>query len=69
MVKTARQREPKWVTDFISAVYPEETELARMGASEKSILVDAVGLINELRERVKWLEDRHLRLLAKGRIK
>jgi len=56
MVKTARKGEPKWVADFIAAVYPEAPELIRMGASKKQILMDAANLINELRDRVKWLE-------------
>lgn len=45
--------EPKYLTDFIKAVYPEYTELARVGTKEESILKDATTIIIQQREQIK----------------
>lgn len=56
----ARKRKPLAPDDvvdrFIETVYPELGELARMSATEESILTDATETIIELREKVKRLE-------------
>ncbi len=42
--------EPRWLTDFFRAVYPEMTDLAvTMAHTEKQLLTDATTTINNLR--------------------
>lgn len=44
--------DPQYILDFIKAVYPEYTALARCCNTDESILKDATALINELRQQV-----------------
>lgn len=41
--------EPKYITEFLDAIYPEYNAVARMINNEKSVLMDATNLIKELR--------------------
>jgi hypothetical protein len=44
-------REPKWMTDFLAAVYPEMTDLAvGIAHTEKQILSDATAAILDARK-------------------
>lgn len=54
--------EPKYIRDFIEIVYPGMTELAITMNDEKTILIDAVKLINALKKDNNILSDRNVAL-------
>ena len=45
-----------YALDFIKAVYPEMTELAMTANTEKTCLVEATKLIQDLRQKVERLQ-------------